>query len=1100
MPEGDKFVTAGAFLENAKPRSMKMSEFFNLQEKKKANSTKIQDFWDQVVEKKAKADKAAKEAQEALEAKAKAEAEKEARAQQKSGRALSEEDDIPMTFGDPSDEVEEEAPEAEKKSLYREVRDVLYKEGEYEGMNALARRLADIRVMAQIVRAGYVEGKREARDWFYHTKFGQAVKDKSETLKKFGSTCLDYAAAGYKGMKNLVSTGAEKTKKGLKAAYQFVAERAKVAKERFVNTPEVQWASRKMRQYDEMVSAAGKSMARSFRKLFGIRELTEEEKKQRAEEKRKKAEEKEAKKNQEKTEKEAKKKEEKSAKEKLKAEKKAEKEFQKKLKALKKAMEAEKDPSKLEKMAADFKEATVNGLASLGDRYDELMKTIDLSVQSQVQKDDIDEIIRRRADKSYDKRMKEFKRWLHEDPDKDKKLKYRLNSDQWKEEFEAAKKRAEEEKKKKQNGGKAAEDKKEEVKKEEVKKEETKAEGEKETEKKEPEKKEEKQLGIIESIDNLAGKISTTKKKLDKIKKGQIGSGADLVKDLQNFKTAFSNLQTELKKKKEEEEQKKAEAEAKTEEKTEAQAENTTESTESTEKTEEKTETKTEEKSKLQQIKEKTKEIADNTVKAVGTAYTDIKTGIAIQENVGTIVDDVQKLVSGQGSEKEAAEAIKKSTDTLKKAGSFFGWDPSKGTAYVDKGADTLALFGKTRQDLTDRMKKIKEGKASAEDYLAFETGLSTLAQNCLSYANIDTPYINSFNKALTGMVKISKGEKVTENILNVGQQLLSTANAIEKQITGTGSLGTPIAILGSMEKIAGNMESLVEKTEQNQRLKGMSGEEIGKGVTKEEAGLISNVRDDIVGRNDISRYQLLGGAVKNAAETTAAVVGGTIGTLYMKAAQPAFDALNRFMTEAMTKSLNKALIRKDIWGTEDNYRIDREMKGMRNDEIMRILRRETGSINGQHLADKIRFDLGMRLMTNADKNNGFEALVQNAFGRKATDEEIMQLVGFKDFKDAENRVYKAVENDNKLKSDFTKKGKDVLAKPSKAEKEQAKKDKAYQNILDELNNILDTDESPALLAEDEKKKIPLFPEDNKKNKTSFKDTHASKKHKEKGL
>lgn len=266
------------------------------------------------------------------------------------------------------------------------------------------------------------------------------------------------------------------------------------------------------------------------------------------------------------------------------------------------------------------------------------------------------------------------------------------------------------------------------------------------------------------------------------------------------------------------------------------------------------------------------------------TAYNNARTGLVIQDNVLTVADDVKKLLKGEGSEKEAAEAVKKSTDTLKKAGSFFGWDPSSGTAYVDKGADTLALFGKTRQDLTKRMQKIQEGKATAEDYLAFETGITTLAQNCLSYAKIDTPYITSFNKALTGMVEISKGKKVSENILSVGQQLLTTANEIEKKITGgAGSLGTPINILGSMSKIAGNMESFIQKSEQNERLMSMSNEEMGKNLTKEEAGIVSNGRDDIVGRNDISRYQLLGGAVKKAAETTVGLVSGTIGTLYFR-------------------------------------------------------------------------------------------------------------------------------------------------------------------------------------------------------------------------
>lgn len=464
-----------------------------------------------------------------------------------------------------------------------------------------------------------------------------------------------------------------------------------------------------------------------------------------------------------------------------------------------------------------------------------------------------------------------------------------------------------------------------------------------------------------------------------------------------------------------------------------------------------------------------------------------------------TVAEDVEKLLKGEGSEKEAAEAIKKSTDTLKKAGSFFGWDPSSGTAYVDKGADTLALFGKTRQDLTKRMEKIKEGKATAEDYLAFETGITTLAQNCLSYAKIDTPYITSFNKALTGMVEISKGKKVTENILNVGQQLLTTANEIEKKITGTaGSLGTPITVLGSMSKIAGNMESFIQKSEQNERLMGMSPEEMGKNLTKEEAALVSNGRDDIVGRNDISRYQLLGGAVKKAAETTVGLVSGTIGTLYFKAAQPAFDALNKFMTEALEKSLSKSLIRKDIWGTEDNYRIEREMGGMRNDEIMRILRRETGSVGRQHLADKIRFDLGMRLMTNENKDNGFEALVKNAFGRKATDEEILQLVGFKDFSDVENRVYKAVEKDDKLRTNYQKPAKDVLAPTAKEKKKAAEEKKKDKALYDALDDLLDPEESNALFAENEKssrKKVKLSDESSK-NMVSFKNSAPQKTHK----
>ncbi len=1036
MPEDGKFVTAVEFLENAKPRTTKIGELFDLHEAKKANSTKILDFWNQV-EKKAKADKAAKEAQEA---KARAEAEKEARAQQKAGRALFEEDDLPMNFGDLSDDEEEMEAETEQKSLYREIRDALYKDNKYDDLSTLSKRLADIRVMGQIVRGSYVEAKREAREWFNNTKFGKAVAEKKKSLAKAGSKCMDHVAGFCKGVKDIAGTGVDMTKRGLQAGYQFTADKAKAAKDWFVNTAAVQAASRKMQQYGAKASAAGKSMAHGFRKFFGIRELTEEEKKQRAEAKRRKAE-----------AKAAAKKVEKEAKEKLKAKKKADKEFQKKLKALRKAMKAE-DPTKVEKMADVLKDAALEGEVALGERFDKLMKAIDLSVQSQVQKDDIDEIIRRRADKSYDARMKKFKKLLHSDPEIKKKLKYRLDSDRWKEEFEAAKKRAEEEKKKK-NGGK--------------------------------EEEEEEKSELAKKTEEISNKMKKKAAELEQLKKGRIGNAADYVTDIQNLQTAITNLKKELKKKKEEEEAKQK-GQEKTEEKTaEKKAEDAPEVNAAPP---------TEKKSLLQREVDEAKKIAS-------VANKGINTGLAIQKNVGAIVQDVQKLIDGEGSEAEVAEATKKTTDTLKQAGSFFGWDPSKKTTYVDKGADTLALFGKTREDLTDRMQKIKDGTATAEDYLAFENGITALSQNCLSYAKIDTSYINSFNKALKGMVEINKGKKVTENLLNVGQQLLTTANTIEKQITGgKGSLGTPITVLGSMEKIAGNLESLVQKTEQNQRLNDMSPEEMGKNVSAEDANLIRNGRDDIVGRNDISRYQLLGGAVKKAADTTASLVGGTIGTLYMKAAQPAFDALNKYMTEAMQKSLDEALVQKDVWKEEDYYKIDRDMNSMRNDEIIRLLRRETGSINGKHLADKIRFDLGMRLITNADKDNGFEALAKNAFGRKATDEEIMQLVGFKDFKDAENRVYKASENDDKLKETYENKAKDVMSKPSKADKQQAKKDKLHKNTMKKFDNILDADETYALTEEDEKKRVPLFMDDNKKNMVSFKKNSTSKKPKSKGL
>ncbi len=1042
MPKDGNQVTAAAFLKNAKPNSLnKMEDFFAAADAaKKTKDASMKTFFAQV-EEKAKADKAAQEA-------------------------------------------------AAQKTLIQEVRGVLYTDKEYADMSALGRRWADIRTLAQIVRAGYVEGKREARYWFNHTPFGQAVSEKSKKLGQYGSACMDGIAKFYKNVKVYAGDGVDLVWRGMKAGYHYTAEKTKAAKDWFVNTAVVQAASRKLRKLGNRTAEAGKSMAHGFRKLFGIRELTEEEKQARAEEKRKKAEEKQKK--AEEKQKEAEKKEGKkeSEKQKLKEEKQKKKELEKKLKAFKKAIKSQKDPSVAEEMLKALQEATVDGLQSLGDRYDKMMKAIDLTVKSQVQKDDIDEIIRRRADKSYDARMKDFKEQLHNDARMAKKLKYRLNSSLWREEFEAAKKRAEEAKKKKQNGGK--EEKKEEKK-------ETKEGEKKEAEKNVPETKEENRPGIIDSINSLAEKAAASKKDLDNLKQGRIGNAADYVKAVQDFEEAYANLKAELKKRREEEEKKKAEAEGKTEEKTEEKAAENAAAEDPAKDTAESTE-KTEEKSGLQKATEKAKEIVNDTVNFSKAAIGSIKTGIAIQENVGTIVGDVQKLVSGQGNEQQVSEAVKKSTEALKQAGSFFGWDPSGGTVYVDKGADTLALLGKTREDLTKRMEKIKNGTAGAEDYVAFETNLTTLAQNCLNYAKIDTPYINSFNKALTGMVEISKGKKVTENVLNVGQQILNTANAIEKQITGAGSLGTPIAVLGSLEKIAGNMEDLVKKTEQNQNLMSLSEEDMGKNLTKEDMELVRNGRDDIVGRNDISRYQLMGGAVKKAAETAVTLVGGTIGTLYVKAAQPAFDALHKFMNDAMMKSLDRSLIRKDFWGTEDNYRIDREMGHMRNDEIMRILRRETGSINGQHLADKIRFDLGMRLMTNADKDNGFEALAQKAFGRKATDEEIMQLVGFKDFGDAEKRVYKAAEQDAAEQTKNAQKpGKNVLAPNAKERKKAAEDKKKEKAVYDAMDALLDPKEDNALFAEDEKpsrKKISLSDESSNKNMVSFKNAAPQKKHK----
>ncbi len=1066
MPEDDKFVKAATFLENAKPGStLKMSDFFAASEakkeaekkdaEKKEKSSSMSVFFEQAG-KRAAALKAAKE-QEEREAQA-AKEQEERKAQEDEDRDMGwpvmDDDGEPMPFTGNLGDLEEKASRPQK-SLYREVRDVLYDAGKYASMNAAEKRLADIRVLAQIVRARYVERKREAREWFNHTKFGQAVARKSEQFAKWSSARMDAVARHYQNLKTYIGDGVDATRRGLNAAYQYTATKAKAAKDWFVNTAAVQTASRKMRKFGARSAEVGRSVAHSFRKLFGIRELTEEEKKARTEEKQKKAE-----------EKEAKKKQEKDAKEKLKAEKKAEKEFQQKLKAFKKAIKAEKNRSVAAEMEEALKEATVNGLSSLGDRYDKLMKAIDLSVQSKVQKDDIDEIIRRRMDKGYDERMRKFKHELHNNPDIAKKLKHRLDSNKWRTEFEAAKKRAEEEKKKKQNGGKL------------------------------PEEEEEKKISVLDTMNALGKKGETGLKELNAVKKGQIGNAADYVKALQNFETAFANLQAELKKKREEEEKKKAEAEAKEkgETKTEAKTEEKTEA--KTETAAENTEKKEESKSALQEVAEKTKEIANATVNVAKNAYSNVKTGVSLAENVETVVGDVQKLISGQGSEKEAAEAVKKSTAALKQAGSFFGWDPSKSTASVDKGADTLALLGKTREDLTKRMEKIKNGTAEAEDYVAFETNLTTLAQNCLSYAKIDTPYITSFNKALTGMVEISKGKKLPENILNVGQQLLSTANAIEKQIAGAGSLGTPITVLDSMEKIAGNMEEFARRTKQNQNLKAMSNEEMGKNLSAEDANMVRNGRDDIVGRNEMNRYQLLGGAVKKAAETTVSLVGGTIGTLYVKAAQPAFDALHKFMTEAMQKSLDEALIQKDLYKEKEFYWVDKELGGMRNDEIMRLLRRETGSINGQHLADKIRLDLGMRLMNNEGKDNGFEALVQNAFGRKATDEEILQLVGFKDFDDADKRVYKAAEKDNQLRTDYEKKGKDVLAQPSKEAKEQARKDKLHKNTLDRLNDALDSKGSNALTEEDEppKRKMISFQDDSKKNVVGFTNPNASKK------
>lgn len=465
MPEDDnKFVTAATFLKNAKPSSMtKIGDLFDYNEakkivEKKAKDTSMNAFFDQV-EKKAKADKAAREAREKAEQEAQAakeQREREAREAEERDRGwqLTDDDGQPMPFtGNLVDDPEEKAPEKPQKSLYREVRDVLYDADKYASMSTAEKRLADIRVLGQIVRARYVERKREAREWFNHTKFGQAVARKSEQLAKWSSARMDAVVKHYLNLKTYIGDGVDATRRGLNAAYQYTATKAKAAKDWFVNTAAVQLASRKLRKFGERSAEMGRGFAHGFRKLFGIRELTAEEKKARTEEKQKKAE-----------AKEAKKKQEQDAKEKLKADKKAEKEFQKKLKAFKKAIKAETNRSVAAEMEEALKDATVNGLASLGDRYDKLMRAIDLSVQSKVQKDDIDEIMRRRMDKGYDERMRKFRRELYSNPDIAKKLKHRLDSNKWRTEFEAAKKRAEEEKKKKQNGGKLPEEKKEEKK------------------------------------------------------------------------------------------------------------------------------------------------------------------------------------------------------------------------------------------------------------------------------------------------------------------------------------------------------------------------------------------------------------------------------------------------------------------------------------------------------------------------------------------------------------------------------------------------------------------------------------------------------------
>lgn len=366
------------------------------------------------------------------------------------GQALFEEDDMPVSApvpaGEPSGDLNEPAaseqtPASEneegeaEKTLFQAIRGAMHTDEEYANMSALEKRWADIRTLGQIVRSGYVEYKREARHWFNHTKFGQAVSEKSKTLGKYGSACMDGVAKFCKGVKGYAGDGVDLVWRGMKAGYQYTAGKAKDAKDWFVNTAAVQAASRRMRKLGDRTAAAGKSVAHNFRKLFGIRELTEEEKQKRAEEKQKKAEEKAARKQREKEEKE-----------KQKAEKKKKKEEEKKLKAFEKAMKATKDPSKLKEMKEAYREAVVNGLESLGERYAKLMRKVDLSVQSQIQKDNIDEIMRRRMDKGYDARMKEFKERMNSNPDISKKLKYRLDGNRWKAEFDEAKKRAEEEK------------------------------------------------------------------------------------------------------------------------------------------------------------------------------------------------------------------------------------------------------------------------------------------------------------------------------------------------------------------------------------------------------------------------------------------------------------------------------------------------------------------------------------------------------------------------------------------------------------------------------------------------------------------------------
>ena len=208
MPEDDKFVKAATFLKNAKPGStLKMSDFFAAIEakkeaEKKAQSSSMSVFFEQAG-KRAAALKAAKEQEER---------EAQAAGERDMGWPVMDDDGEPMPFTGNLGDLEEKTPTRPQKSLYREVRDVLYDDSKYASMSAVEKRLADIRVLGQIVRARYVERKREAREWFNHTKFGQAVARKSEQFAKWSSARMDAVVKNYLNLKTYIGDGVDATR------------------------------------------------------------------------------------------------------------------------------------------------------------------------------------------------------------------------------------------------------------------------------------------------------------------------------------------------------------------------------------------------------------------------------------------------------------------------------------------------------------------------------------------------------------------------------------------------------------------------------------------------------------------------------------------------------------------------------------------------------------------------------------------------------------------------------------------------------------------------------------------------------------------------